>query len=115
MKISNKILLSSLFDRFTKYLNDNDSIIVFKYEDNKVKYSFKGDEDHWYPWFKETPGINNNLKDERLLFFIGKQYSFFNSPFSNKYKYKVVNKCINFLLNPVSLEEISIKMDLMGI
>ena len=110
-------MLKSLFDRFTKYLNDNNSVIVFKYEDNKVKYLFKDESDNqWYDWYDIYDPIKDiDLKDERLNFFIGKYDSFFSCPFRNKSKYQIVNKCINFLHNSTSLEELALKMDLMGI
>jgi hypothetical protein len=111
-------LLLNCFNRFTKYLNDNNSIIIFKYEDNKVKYCIKDNHHNtWYDWYdgKNTMLIDIDLKDERLNFFIGKHDTFFSCPFRNKSKYRIVNKCINFLLNPTSLEELAMKMDLMGI
>jgi flavodoxin len=117
MKTSDEILLSSLFDRFTKYLNDNDSNIVFKYENNKVKYCIE-DNQHkaWYDWYDIYDPIKDiDLKDERLNFFIGEHDSFFSCPFRDKSKYQIVNKCINFFHNSTSLEELVIKMDLMGI
>ena len=117
MKISDKILLNSLFDRFTKYLNNNDSAIIFKYEDNKVKYYIKDNyHNTWYDVYdKRDPIKDINLKDERLNFFIGEHDSYFLYPFYDESKYQIINNCINFFHNSTSLEELAIKMDLMGI
>jgi flavodoxin len=94
MKTSDEILLSSLFDRFTKYLNDNDSNIVFKYENNKVKYCIE-DNQHkaWYDWYDIYDPIKDiDFKDEHLNFFIGEHDSFFHVHF-------VINLNIKLLIN----------------
>lgn len=113
----NHDLLLNCFNRFTKYLNDNNSIIIFKYEDDKVQYCIKDNHHNkWDNWYNEYEPIKDiDFKDERLNFFIGKHDTFFSCPFRNESKYQIVNKCINFLCDSVSLEELAMKMDLMGI
>jgi hypothetical protein len=110
-------MLESLFNRFTKYLDINNSAIVFKYENNKIKYCFKDNHsNNWYDWYDKYDPIKDiNLKDERLNFFIGEHDSFFSCPFKNKAKFRIINNCITFLHNCTSLEEFAIKMDLLGI
>lgn len=118
MEYNNDLLLKC-FNRFAKYLNDNNSGIIFKYENDKVKYAYYTDLKHnrWYDWYdgKDLTVFDIDLKDERLNFFIGKHDTFFSNPFPDEPIYQFVNKCINFLLNPTSLEDIAMRMDLMGI
>ena len=78
MKISDKAILNLLFDRFTKYLDTNNSVIRFKYEDNKVKYCIIKDNHHntWYDVYDKCNPIKDiDLKDERLNFLVPLHYS----------------------------------------
>ena len=115
-------LALNIFNRLNDYLKKNSAYITFKIE-NEMIYFYSYFFDDWVEWF---PHINISINKVCEWFLLGssgkvkskmgyfeKYESFFE--LHNHSKDPIIKQICNYIGKPTCLEEIILKMDLMGI
>jgi hypothetical protein len=110
------------FNRIAKYLYENNSIYQLRIYNGKIQHNFDKTK-YWLDMYSDL----NNLNDELDCFIFGKDYNDGTRHYSSLFDYflilaatsKTIEPCIqhiiHLLYNITCFEELTIKMDLMGI
>jgi hypothetical protein len=110
------------FNRIAKYLYENNSIYQLRIYNGKIQHNFDKTK-YWLDMYSDL----NNLNDELDCFIFGKDYIDGTRQYSSIFDYflilaatsKTIEPCIqhiiSLLYNKSCFEELTIKMDLMGI
>ena len=117
-------LAIKIFNRINCYLKNNNATITFKIENTMIYYLYHAHMKNFIPWNGSI--IFPSLDKECEFFLLGTQEKiqpeinlFRTYPsFFELHKYSrdpIIKHLCNFIGNPTCLEEIVIKMDLMGI
>jgi hypothetical protein len=117
-------LAIKIFNRINCYLKNNNATIMFKIKNKMIYYLYRAHMKNFIPWNSTVtfPSLNKECE----FFLLGSQGKiqpeinlFIIYPsFFELHKYSrdpIINHLCNFIGNPTCLEEIILKMDLMGI